>query len=201
MTLPRQPPAPRLSLDDALDWLCRIGWKAVRWEGVAARAVRSTQVGPWTRSGKCNHGNSLLAICRMGRSIGLLGWVNLRERRRDAVHSPRVRRGDYRRRSPRGGARAGRSPRDSFVPHAGLGCGAGVVRRWPDLCGVYLFDTAITGAGFRGFRDHRELRQITLLGPNVNDAGVRAVSPLPHVSRLCRSAPRIVATDASTAPW
>jgi hypothetical protein len=55
---------------------------------------------------------------------------------------------------------------------------------WPDLYGVYLHDTAITGTGFSKLRNHPKLRQVTLLGPNVNDEGVRTVSRLPHVTHL-----------------
>jgi hypothetical protein len=59
-----------------------------------------------------------------------------------------------------------------------------VFARWPDLYGVYLWNTAITGVGFGKLEGHGQLIQVSLLGPNVNDDGVRAVSRLPHVTHL-----------------
>lgn len=56
--------------------------------------------------------------------------------------------------------------------------------RWRGLYGVYLWNTAITGAGFSKLEEHPYLFQVTLIGPNVNDEGVKAVSRLPHVTHL-----------------
>jgi hypothetical protein len=56
--------------------------------------------------------------------------------------------------------------------------------RWPDLYGVYLWNTAITGVGFSKLAGHQHLVQVSLLGPNVNDNGVLAVSRLPHITHL-----------------
>jgi hypothetical protein len=59
-----------------------------------------------------------------------------------------------------------------------------VFARWPGLYGVYLRDTQATGAGFSRLGEHGELRQVTLVGPKVNDAGVRAVAKLTRVTHL-----------------
>ncbi|MBN2475669.1 MAG: hypothetical protein JXB62_13740 [Pirellulales bacterium] len=56
--------------------------------------------------------------------------------------------------------------------------------RWRNLYGVYLWNTAVTGVGFSRLEKHQHLVQVSLLGPNVNDDGVRAVSRLPHVTHL-----------------
>lgn len=58
------------------------------------------------------------------------------------------------------------------------------IARWPDLRGVYLRDTAITGSGFSHLKDHRQLTQVTLSGPNVNDDGAAALAELPRVTHL-----------------
>ncbi len=56
--------------------------------------------------------------------------------------------------------------------------------RWPNLYGVYLWNSTATGTGFVKLEKHEHLIQVRLLGPNVNDEGVRAVSRLPHVTHL-----------------
>jgi hypothetical protein len=56
--------------------------------------------------------------------------------------------------------------------------------RWPDVYGIYLNNTAVTGIGFDKFAGHSHLEQVSLFGPNVNDDGVRAVSRLRHVTHL-----------------
>lgn len=58
------------------------------------------------------------------------------------------------------------------------------VSRWPDLRGVYLRDTAITGTGFSRLKDHRHLKQVTLVGPNVIDEGIASLAKLNHVTHL-----------------
>ena len=56
--------------------------------------------------------------------------------------------------------------------------------RWPALYGVYLWNTTATGTGFGKLEQHEQLIQVSLLGPNVNDEGIGAVSRLPHVTHL-----------------
>jgi hypothetical protein len=56
--------------------------------------------------------------------------------------------------------------------------------QWRHLYGVYTHNTTITGVGFTKLQRHEHLIQVTLLGPNVNDDGVQAVSQLPHVTHL-----------------
>jgi hypothetical protein len=56
--------------------------------------------------------------------------------------------------------------------------------QWPDLRGVYLWNSTMTGVGFRKLEGHKKLVQARLFGPNVNDDGVRAVSRLSGITHL-----------------
>jgi hypothetical protein len=56
--------------------------------------------------------------------------------------------------------------------------------QWPELRGVYLGNSAVTGVGFRKLESHKKLVQVRLYGPNVNDDGVRAVSLLSGITHL-----------------
>ena len=56
--------------------------------------------------------------------------------------------------------------------------------KWPNLYGVYLDNTAVTGTGFHLLDEHRHLVQVVLMGPNVGNEGALTVARLPHVTHL-----------------
>lgn len=58
------------------------------------------------------------------------------------------------------------------------------IAQWPNLSGVYLWNSAVTGVGFSELKAHSRLKQVRLSGPNVNDAGIRAASDLSHVTHF-----------------
>jgi hypothetical protein len=59
-----------------------------------------------------------------------------------------------------------------------------VLKRWPDLYGVYLSESSVTGAGLQHLQDQKELRQVALLGPIVNDEGLAALKYVKGVTHL-----------------
>lgn len=55
---------------------------------------------------------------------------------------------------------------------------------WPNLYGVYLHNTNVTGTGFHRLDEHEHLVQVDLIGPNVSNEGALTVADLPHVTHL-----------------
>jgi|GEM_PF-3204677 hypothetical protein len=56
--------------------------------------------------------------------------------------------------------------------------------KWPNLYGVYLGNTTVTGTGFHLLDEHEYLVQVVLMGPNVGNEGALTVADLPHVTHL-----------------